>query len=755
MTTRQSGLDRDVTIVSTTCAHDCGANWNCQLKLHVKDGQIIRIETDDGDEPQYRACARGRSQRMRVYAPDRVLYPMKRVGERGEAKFERISWDEALDTVAYKMKRIKEQHGPGAFVNLQYAGEQFLQGVTVGRLLNMFGGNLQHWGGASLEGNYWSAQATYGTRRAVWDWQKPYSAPLIIIWGWNPAETRAPFNRPLGLPKAKEAGSRIICVDPRYTNSAALFADQWIPIIPGTDAAMLIAMAYVIITENMQDQSFLDSYTVGFDRFKKYVLGMEDGVEKTPAWAQKITGVPAATIESLAREYASTKPAVLFPGFGPGRNACGEQFFRAAHTLMAMTGNIGATPSGAPEDNFIPELVGFGKGRNPFNYMPDEQQAGIKGDPNRYDTFDYSAPSRVGSSLDPVFKSRRRVLQSNIYDAILEGKAGGFPSDIKMVWVNCANTLNQLPNTNKGVKAFKTLDFILVTEQFMTPTAKYADILLPAKTHFERNSIYGGGPSMRPVMFYAKKAIEPMGESKSDFEICCELAPRLGIEDYSDKTEEEWLRYQINKPAMKKHIPNYDDFKAQGVYKLPPPEQVPTYESKMEDLKNNPFPTPSGKIEIYSEEVASLNNPKLPPIPKYMETWEGRNDPLAEKYPLQLITSHHRLRAHSVFDNVSWLKKLEPQRVWINRADAEARGIRDWEEVRIFNDRGEIIIPAFVTETIMPGVVNICEGAWFNPDSDGVDRGGCPNVLTRDESSPAGAWSTHTSLVEVAKRSDS
>jgi len=677
---------------------------------------------------------------------------MKRVGERGEGKFERISWEEALDKVASEMKRIKNNYGPGAFVNLQYSGEQALQGVTVGRLMNLFGGNLQHWGGASLEGNYWSAQATYGTRHAAYDVPNPFSSRLIIMWGWDPANNRYFFNKPLGLPKAKKAGARIICVDPRYSISAATFADQWIPIIPGTDTAMLIAMAYVMITEKLHDQNFLDSYTVGFDKFKEYVLGIEDGVAKTSPWAEVITGVPAATIESLAREYATTKPSILLPGLGPGRTAYGEQFFRATHTLMAMTGEVGATPSGVPGNSYVPRVPGFGKGKNPFNYEIESSLSFPGDDSNRYKKFDFSGTSRVGSSLDSNYKSHRRVLQCRLYDAILKGKSSGYPSDIKMVWVNCGNTLNQFPNTNKGIRAFKKLEFVLVSEQFMTSTAKFADILLPVKTHFERNSIYGGErPVMASALFYANKAIEPLGESKSDFEICCELAPRLGIDNYSDKGEEDWLRWEIDTPQMRRHIPDYDAFKKQGFYKLPPSGKASSFEQRMADLKSNSFPTPSGKIEIYSQEVADLNILELPPIPKYIETWESRNDSLFEKYPLQLLTTHHKLRAHSVFDNVSWLKQLEPQQVWINTTDAEARGIRNGEKVRVFNDRGVIVLPAKVTETIMPGVVNIMEGAWYNPDNEGIDRGGCPNVLTRDEHSPAGAWCTHTSLVQVAK----
>jgi anaerobic dimethyl sulfoxide reductase subunit A len=740
--------DNDKTrVIVSTCAHDCGVNsGKCLLKFHVKNGEIIRVETDDGDEPQLRACARGRASRQRVYAPDRLKYPMKRVGERGEGKFERISWDEALDKIAYEMKRIKELYGPGAFINLQYAGIGGLGGFGLGRLLNMFGGQLGHWGGASAEASLWAGAATYGTRAAGFMAADISKARLIIMWAWNPAINLFESNTPFCLAKAKESGARIICVDPRHTQSAATYADEWIPIAPGTDTAMLIAMAYVMITENLQDQNFLDTYTVGFDRFKDYILGIEDGVAKTPAWAEAITGVSADTIARLAIEYATTKPAALIATVGPGRSAFGEQYHRAANVLAAMTGNLGASTGAAPETAPFHMKISITKAEDvPRGNLPDYTRLPMAGFSKGKNPFDYDpeAPPHVADCLDPTPKNRRRVPQAKIFDAILKGKAGGYPSDIKMAWVYCGNTLNQFPNVNKGVRALKELEFIVVTEQFMTYTAKFADILLPATTHLERNGIFNH--------FFAHKVIEPIGECKTDFEIFAELAPRLGINNYSDKTEDEWLLSMWKSAEMGRPISAPDAPIKQDVVKMPPSEAPVYFREQLEDPKNNPFPTPSGKIEIFSQELADLNNPQIPPIPKYIETWEGRNDRLAEKYPLQLITTHFRLRAHSNYGNVPWLTQLEPQRVWINTADAQARGIHNGQEVQIFNDRGVVSIPAFVTERIMPGVVNISEGGWYNPDSQGIDRGGCPNTLTKDEHSPAGAWTVHTSLVQVAK----
>jgi len=723
------------TVVTNCCWHDCPGR--CLLKVHVKDGVIVRIETDDGAEPQLRACSRGRAQRQRVYAPDRLRYPMRRVGPRGEGSFERIGWDEALDEVASQLKRIKEQYGPGVIINLQYAGNQgSIQSSAVGRLLNKFGGHLQHWGGASAEADLWASRATYGTTFTGHTGEDLLSSHLIILWGKNPAELIYGDNSTYNLARAREAGARVVCVDPRFTDSAAVFADRWIPIRPGTDTAMLVAMAHVMITESLYDRDFIDTYTVGFDRFKDYVLGTEDGVAKTPQWAEAITGVGADDIVSLAREYATTRPAALINGYGPGRTAYGEQYHRAAATLAAMTANIGIHGGNPAGRGFPPTMA------------TDSLSAGVL--PRGKNPLGAGAPRGISTSLDTALKSSQRVLQCKIYDAILKGKAGGYPGDIKMVWVNCGNTLNQFPNTNKGVEAFKRLEFIVAQEQFMTATARFADILLPVVTNFETDDFHSAKFSC-PYYIYSSRAIEPLYEAKSDFQICAELAPRLGINDYSDKAQDEWLREIVMaNPVVRRHVADFDAFRKEGVCKVSLPEAAISFSKEIADPENNPFPTPSGKIEIYSQRVADIDDPEMPPIPRYIETWEGRNDPLAGKYPLQLITPHAKTRAHSNFDNIPWVKELEPQQVWLNTADAAARGIADGDEVRIFNDRGEIIITAKVTERIMPGVVSINQGAWYRPDSGGADRGGCPNVLTRDEHSPAGGWCTHTALVQVA-----
>jgi anaerobic dimethyl sulfoxide reductase subunit A len=746
MSTNKDQAEQKETIVYTACNSHCGGA--CMLKVHVKDGVVTRVETDDGEEPQFRACLRCRSFRQRLYSPDRLKYPMRRVGARGEGKFERISWDEAFSAVAKELTRVRDTYGPASIIFFcSLADIHVLHTMTpMHKLLCMAGGYTPLWGFMSYEGGVFAECATYGTAMASSTRDDLLNSRLIIMWGWDPAVTIHRCNTPYYIARAREAGARIIAVDPRYSDSAATFAHEWIPIYPCTDAAMLIAMAHVIITENLHDQAFLDKYTVGFEKFRDYVLGVEDGVPKTPAWAEPITSVKAATIARLARDYATTRPAALIAGIGPGRTAYGEQYHRAAITLSAMTGNIGisgGSPAGRSwggehwggEMPFLARTKGrMGAPRNPVE----------EGQPARRDTV-----KARGSSTNSSVK----INVGQIADAVLRGKAGGYPADYKLLYLANTNYVNQILNTNKTIEAFRAVEFIAVQEQFMTATAKFADILLPVNTYLERNDFTSGGAT--PWYGLVNKCVEPLYESKSHLEIAEGMAKAMGIDNYNDKTEEEWVRNILEGYrevfAKDREGSDYETLKEKALYKFPTDKPYVAFREQIEDLANHPFSTPSGKIEICSQELADWNNPRLPPIPKYIEAWEGRKDPLAKKYPLQLLTTHARRRAHSQFDNVPWLSELIPQGIQINTSDAQARGISRGDLVRVYNDRGQTVLPAEVTQRIMPGVVNIPEGAWYDPDEKGIDRGGCSNLLTKDAKSPAGAFCTNTALVQVEK----
>jgi len=658
---------------------------------------------------------------------------MKRVGERGEGNFERITWDEALDTVASQLKRVRDTYSPKAILYLDMGGDlvSLNTSATMNRLLVQAGGFSTWWGLTSFQGGIFASFFTYGTIYCSNTRDDLLDSRLIIMWGWDPASTMTGTNTPWFLGQAKEKGTRIIAVDPYYSDSAATLAKEWIPIRPGTDAAMLIAMAHVMIKEDLQDQKFLDGYTVGFDKYRDYVLGSEDGIAKTPDWAESICGIPKSTIEDLAREYATTKPAALMAGIGPGRTAFGEQYHRAAMVLAAMTGNVGVhggdSAARAWESLFggYPYGVGLGAAmpfmRNPFDeYKPRSMRV-------------------------PLGETYPRIHFSKVADAILKGKEGGYPADYKMAFMVSTNYLNSFPNTNKIAEALKALEFIVIEEQYLTATARYGDILLPTTTFVERDDI-ALGVGMAYCGFQ-KKLIEPLGECKSQFEIARDLASRMGITDFEDMMEED----PLGELGKRLDIPDFEAFKEKGVHWMRRSEPHVAFKEQIENPQENPFPTPSGKIEIYSQRIAQMDNPLIPPIPKYIETWESVHDPRARKYPIQLLTNHSKRRANAQFDTVPWLKEHIPQAIIISVSDARDRGILDSDMVRVFNDRGEVMVPAKVTERILPGVAILPPGAWYDPDKRGIDRAGCANVLTNDEPSPGGAFAYNTALIQIEK----
>ncbi|MFQ5711227.1 MAG: molybdopterin-dependent oxidoreductase [Candidatus Geothermarchaeales archaeon] len=710
--------ERQVKVIPTGCAHDCGGK--CLLYVRVRGGKIEGI-TAPTELPgtsrriPQRACKRGLRYHKRVYHSDRLKQPMRRVGERGSGEFKAISWGEALDEVAGELLRVKEEYGNASILGLALSGTYTATLHNVRdlgkRFLNMFGGHTELMGSYSFEATKNASFYTYGTIKTDHSRDDLPNSKLIILWGWNPMELLFGSDTTWYLVEAKRRGARIVCVDPRYTASASM-AHLWIPIRPGTDVAMMSAMAYVIISEGLHDKNFLDEYTVGFEKYREYILGVEDGLPKTPEWAEEITLVPAKTIADLAREYATRKPAALMPGAGPQRTSSGEQFSRAASVLATITGNVGISGGNPAGANWGPDIEGR------YRSLPVPENP-------------------IGVSI-PIY------LWS---DAVLKGTKGGYPSDIKVAYSAAGNILNQHADINKSVRALKRLEFLVVHEHFMTPTARFADILLPVCTWMERNDILVPWAGHGNFLIFQNKVIEPLYETKTDLEVFTELANRLGFGgEFNPRTEDEWLRYFVENSE----IPDYDEFRERGIHVFERSEPHVAFREQIRDKK--PFPTPSGKIEIYSQRLADMGDTKIPSIPKYIESWEGPFDPLTDRFPLQLITPHKRDLINSTLYELSRVEEAEKQSVWMNPRDAGARGVRDGDEVRVFNERGSTILPALVTKRVMPGVVVIYEGVWYTPDEEGVDRAGSANVLTRDKPTPiARATTQHTSLVQVEK----
>jgi anaerobic dimethyl sulfoxide reductase subunit A len=470
-----------------------------------------------------------------------------------------------------------------------------------------------------------------------------------------------------------------------------------------------------------------------------YLMGSEDGVEKTPEWAASITGIPAERIVNLAREIASVKPCAILQCWGPQRRAYGEQFVRAVPILAAMTGNFGVS--------------GGNTGQVPSGaYFP---MGGVAVPPN-------PVTASIPTFMWPDFVTRgTEMTQAKDFIRGTEKLA----SNMKFMWNHGGNCIvNQHADVNGTAKMLEDeskLEFIVTVEVAMTPSCKYSDIILPGTSGFEvDNIVTGEGHGMKGNHAWAlfnHKVIEPMFECKDDIWIAEQLADRLGIGEAfreGHTSRDDWMRDMV--AVAQESIPDFpslEGFKEMGVYKISNPEPIVAFAEFRADPVANPLPTTTGKIEIYSPGLAEFNNPQeIPAIPKYIPEWEGVSDPLREKYPLMMMTTHHVARSHSTFENVDYLREAHPQAILINTLDAKQRGIQNGDMVKVFNDRGEVHLPATVTNRIRPGVTNMPQGAWFTPDSNGVDTRGCGNVLTNYRPTPlARGFTAHTNLVQVEK----
>jgi Anaerobic dehydrogenases, typically selenocysteine-containing len=343
--------------------------------------------------------------------------------------------------------------------------------------------------------------------------------------------------------------------------------------------------------------------------------------------------------------------------------------------------------------------------------------------------------------------------------------AAQLDNDIKLIYAVATNCLiNQHADVNRTAAILRDeskVEFIAVQDNFLTPSARFADIILPACTQFETWGVEDGWKYGDEVILQPK-LVEPLGESKSDYQICAELAERLGIGDAftQGRNEKDWVEYCLNEFRRLRfpELPTLDEFieKNLGAWTRPAVKPAIAFEDFRRDPENNPLTTPSGKIEIFSRQLFDLNNPvEIPPIPKYIQEWESPFEPDSNPYPLQAIGHHTLHRVHSTHDNNDWLEEAFPQRVFINPIDANARGIQDGDEVKVYNARGALIVPCRATPRIMPGVVDIPQGAWYEPDENGVDRGGCVNVLTSHHWTPFAYGTTqHTIMVQVEKAAE-
>jgi anaerobic dimethyl sulfoxide reductase subunit A len=468
---------------------------------------------------------------------------------------------------------------------------------------------------------------------------------------------------------------------------------------------MMAAVLYELINNDWIDYPYLEKYCVGFDEIKKYILGTDDHQPKTPAWAEHICGTKKSTIKKLADRYGRTKPTALIPGLSIQRNIGGEEAMRMAMVLQAVTGNIGK--------------MGGASGGCIWDGLPVPECGEIDTADNPTDTS---------------------IPEYNWPDAILEGKGGGFPVDIKAIYNVGGNYLSQGSDIHKNIRAFKKVEFSVCHEQFMTPTARHSDIVLPVSSFLEREDILFTGMN---YLFYSAKAIDPPDHVKDDYDIFCELANRLGFSQaYSEgKTASQWIEQFIDNSE----ITDPEHFKQTGIYSGKKQMRIGLSDFYA-DPDKNPLKTPSGKIELASENYARTGFPAIP-------IYRGMTDETT--YPLRLVTPHSLNRINSSYSNVQLFKECEQQMLWMSPDDARKRNLQDKQMVMVTSGRGKIQIPVKVTDDIMEGVVCLEQGIWPELDENGIDHAGAANMLTSTEpTQPCIGSRTHSVLVEVGSTPD-
>jgi anaerobic selenocysteine-containing dehydrogenase len=831
--------------------------------------RIIPLQLDETDGPTFTIKARGReytppkrttlspytvAHKSTIYSPDRILTPLKRVdfdpdgerntSKRGESGYEPISWDDALDMVANEIIRLKREYGPAAM--LTTTGSHHMWGnvgyrfSAYNRFMNLVGYTYAEHNPDSWEGWQWGGAHMWGFSNRLgipeqYDLLEDAleNSEMIVYWSADPETTGGvygSFESTIRRDWLKQTGMKMIFIDPYFNHTAGFIGDKWFAPRLGTDVAMGLAIAFVWLTEGLYDKEYVAGRTHGFDEWKAYVLGDSDGVPKTPEWAEIETTIPARELRALAREWGTKKTMLAAGGMGGWGGACraatGNEWTRTMIALAAMQGlgkpgsNIWSTTSGAPFDRSF--------------WFPGYAEGGISGD-----MAGTAAGIRLGHRMWPdggtfsnphhspegQIVSRLRIPEAMRHEK-LEWRAKGFCGGsiesqftkyhypaagyphVQMYYRYGGSFIGTMTDTNRYVQAYRDgkVGFVVNQSIWMEGEARFADIILPACTNFERYDIgdwaYASGYGANKfdqcnhrTIVLQKKCIEPLGESRSDYDIFADLAGRLGVgEIYTEggHTDLDWVKRMFNASDLSRRI-SWEEFEEKGYYVVPVPEERPYTpalrwfaEDRVKDtpdgspvwdtVKRKGLQTQSGKIEFVSSSLTRFYNtdgedPERPAMgPQYIPSWEGhRTTELYDKYPLQMLSPHARFSFHTMGDGKgSWTNDIKDHRIlkedghyyWImrlNSKDAAARGIQDGDILRAYNDRAEVIVCAQVTERVPPGTVHSYEScADYQPVGEpgySADKAGCINMLTshRFITPTSTGQAPNSCLIEVEK----
>jgi anaerobic selenocysteine-containing dehydrogenase len=812
--------------------NDFGGSCASPSVIDVKNGKIVRMRPlhyDSKYNPQsfnpWKIEARGQifdpgmkvlvppfylAYKKRVYSPNRILYPLKRVdwnpsGERnienrGKSGYVRIPWDEALEIIVSELKRIKNKYGPEAVLSQSDGhGEGKVVHTAHGsanKLLALLGGyTLQMRNPDSWEGWVWGAKHVWGgdhngqmkpATNVIPDMAE--NSELLLFWGCDPETTPWGFNGQMVSCLCywfKELGIKCIYICPDLNYGAAVHADKWIPILPNTDAALQLAIANVWITEGTYDKKYVATHTFGYEKFEEYVLGKEDGIPKTPEWAAGKTGIASMTIKALARDWASKRTTVVHGNGGPGlRSAYATEQGRLEVLLLAMQGlgkpgvhqakmiewalsSMVAPGAPIPSGVLPPEML-----RHYYSVLD------VKTERASMSETGGAKQSKLERLLTPAPVNPTQFIPKNlIHEAILNPPISWygnstFPamlndqfikytypkegcSEVHMIWTDTPCWITCWNDSNSYIRALRSpkIEFILAQHPWLENDCLLADIILPVSTKFEEQDIGTDKDSQFCSVVYEGKCIEPLGESKSDYEIVCLIAEKLGLlEKYTGgKSVEELIKLSFDTSGIQDKI-SYEEFQKKGYFVVPTNPDWKKFpvglQQFCEDPEKHPLKTPSGKIEFFSQNLAKYfpDDKGRPPVPHWIEKGEGHDERLSSGrtcyYPLILMSNHGRWRVHAQCDDITWTREAPTCKIqgpdgymyeplWINPGDASARGIENGDIITVFNERGAVLGGAYVTERIMPGVVYMDHGARYDPIVPGeLDRGGAINTIT-------------------------
>jgi len=696
---------KDPLHLPVSCNKDCGAG--CPLIAETVDGRLLRI----GDNPlrpaHMRGCVRGYQMVRGVYHPERLRSPLVRNGPRGSGRFREVGWDEALRIVRDRLRRIRETWGAESVLRLGGSGScrgaLHNTALVTRRFFSQFGGYTDITGSYSSGAESFVAPYLFGpgfVRRSGIDAATLQYSRLILLWGANVADTRFGCELVSRIREQRRRNVPVIAVDPRRSRTVRQLSDRWIPVRPGTDTALMAAVLHVLLCEDLVDRSFLRKTSVGFDVLERYVRGEDDGQPKTPSWAEGICATSRETIVDLARRYGRSKPAALIPGLSIQRTIAGEEAVRMAVALQTATGNIG--------------IPGGSSGLSIWGRLP---------------------RPRCGQLPVPPVPRPSEVPMYNWPDAVLEGRAGGYPAEIKAIYNVGGNYITTGSDLHKSIRAFEGVELSVCHDYFLTPTARYCDVVLPVTTYLERADVVF--PETNHLL-YSHQVIDPLGLARNDYDIFCDLADRLGFaQEYSQgRNAGQWLEHFLDNSE----IADVEEFRRTGIY-LGAEQERCGLSDFVSDPKSHPLDTPSGKIEIASKSYAGLGVPEIP-------TWRGFQP--TPEHPLHLITPHARYRINSQYANDPWFVQREEQVLWMNPRDAAVRGIEDRRQVEVQSPEGKVRIPVRITDDIMPGVVCLLAGMWPGIGQDGIDTTGAANVLTSTvPTEPSRSSRTHSVAVQV------